>query len=309
MQSDSPYRAPQAHLEQNIAPPGSPIIIKQHPASKGAEWFFAGFRRVFQEPFAWTGIGAINLLLLLLFLVVSLIPILGSFIPSLFYPVLVAGFMQAAANQDRGQLSVGDLFAGFSTQTGQLFLTGALYIAMIFGALVVILIAMVALGVSIGSLNSSLISERWIMLMLIGMLLFIGLMLPAIMAIWFAPALVILLKVEAIEALKLSFKACLRNFLPYLIYGLVALGVTILFILIVGGLFGVIAVSSNGGGAPTAGMIFMIMLVYLIMGLWGAPVVFCSIYQSYLDIFELEQDGSTHQEQRSNQSVDIITRR
>ena len=38
---------------------------------------------------------------------------------------------------------------------------------------------------------------------------------------WFAPALVALRGVSAIDAMKLSFVSCLRNWLPFLLYGLV----------------------------------------------------------------------------------------
>ncbi len=290
MQSNSPYQAPQAQLEQNIAAPGSAIIIKQGSAADGARWLFSGFRRVFQSPAIWTGIGAINLLVFLLFMVVSIIPILGSFIPSLFYPVIAAGFMRAAANQDTQQLKVSNLFAGFSEQTGQLFITGALYIAMVLGAMIIIFIVMMALGFSLFSAGGSAFDEQWLLMVLLAVLLFIGLTLPAIMAIWFAPALIILLKVDAIEAIKLSFKACMRNFLPYLIYGLVAL----LLLIVIGALFFglfTLAPLNDASGMTTQGIVIMV-IAYLMMVVWGAPIIFSSIYESFKDIFELDEEAA-----------------
>ncbi|MBS1203060.1 MAG: hypothetical protein H6R22_1569 [Chromatiaceae bacterium] len=47
---------------------------------------------------------------------------------------------------------------------------------------------------------------------------------PIAMAILFAPALVALNDVPVLRALELSFIGCWRNILPFLVYGLVALG-------------------------------------------------------------------------------------
>ena len=45
---------------------------------------------------------------------------------------------------------------------------------------------------------------------LIGMLLAAGLSVPLYMAVWFAPALIVLHEVAPVAALKASFLACLR---------------------------------------------------------------------------------------------------
>lgn len=302
MQSNSPYQAPQAQLEHNIAAPGSAIIIKQGSATDGARWLFSGFRRVFQSPMAWTGIGLINLLVLLLFTIVSIIPILGSFIPSLFYPVIAAGFMRAAANQAEQRLKVSDLFAGFSEQTGQLFITGALYIAMLLGALIITFIIMMALGFSLFSTGNSAFSDQWFLMLLLAVLLFIGLTLPAIMAIWFTPALIILLKVDAIEAIKLSFKACMRNFVPYLIYGVVAL----LMMLVVGAIFyGLFAIGlMKDADGITAQGIVLIAAAYLFAVIWGIPIIFCSVYESFIDIFAVDKEAAS----ADQHAASVITR-
>ena len=59
--------------------------------------------------------------------------------------------------------------------------------------------------------------------MSIGFLLMMALVIPVLMAYWFAPALVVLNDKTAIDAMKLSFKGSLRNMLPYLWYGVVAM--------------------------------------------------------------------------------------
>jgi hypothetical protein len=46
--------------------------------------------------------------------------------------------------------------------------------------------------------------------------------LPIVMAIWFAPALVVFNAMQPVDALKASFHACLKNTLVFLVYGLMA---------------------------------------------------------------------------------------
>jgi uncharacterized membrane protein len=45
---------------------------------------------------------------------------------------------------------------------------------------------------------------------------------------WFAPALVFLQDVDPIEAIKASFIGCLRNIVPFLVYGVAGLFLAIL---------------------------------------------------------------------------------
>ena len=80
------------------------------------------------------------------------------------------------------------------------------------------------------------------------------------MAYWFAPVLVGLNNLTAVQAMKLSFVACLRNMLPFLLYGL----------------------------------IFMLLLIVAIipfgLGLLVAvPLMMTSLYTSYVDVFNVQQ--------------------
>jgi uncharacterized membrane protein len=58
---------------------------------------------------------------------------------------------------------------------------------------------------------------------LLGILAAAALSIPLVMAYWFAPALVALNGYAPFEAMKTSFSACLKNVLPFLVYGLVGL--------------------------------------------------------------------------------------
>src|SRR6185436_6154227 len=90
---------------------------------------------------------------------------------------------------------------------------------------------------------------------LLAVLLILALMLPLFMAIWFAPPLVVFQGLGAIEAMKASFTGCLRNVMPFLLYGVVLL------------IFGVLASIPMGLG-------WLVLL----------PVTAASIYTAYRDI-------------------------
>jgi uncharacterized membrane protein len=96
---------------------------------------------------------------------------------------------------------------------------------------------------------------------LLVLLIVMAVALPIFMAFWFAPALVAISNMSPIDALAASFKGCLKNILPFLLYGIVFL---VLFIL----------------GSIPLGLGLLVVL----------PLVFTSTYAAYRDIF-LGDDG------------------
>ena len=76
------------------------------------------------------------------------------------------------------------------------------------------------------------------------------------MAAWFASALVALDGMEPWQALKSSFFACLKNIIPFLVYGLVMLVLSIIATIPLG-------------------------LGWLVLG----PLTIASIYTAYRDVF------------------------
>jgi len=91
------------------------------------------------------------------------------------------------------------------------------------------------------------------------LLIVVALFIPVTMAVWFAPALVMLDGIEPWPALKWSFFGCLKNMWPFLVYGLV---------------FFVLAIVAS---IPFG-------LGWLLLG----PVLIASVYTSYRDIFHAE---------------------
>ena len=256
----NPYAVPQADLvtEADDDEMTGPVAV---PAGHGWGWLARGFWHFRQNPFAWI----ITLVVwFVIAIVVSLIPLIGSLAITLLSPVVLAGILIGVAAQDEGQdFEVGHLFAGFSRNPGQLVLTGVLYMVgfILIGVVVAILmggaIAMLG-GMSTmqnpdpEAMASVMGSPSVIMAMLVGMALSI----PLVMAYWFAPALVALEGVSAVTAMKLSFVGCLKNVLPFLLYGVIGL---VFFIL----------------GAIPFGLGLLIIL----------PVMMASIYVSFRDIY------------------------
>lgn len=200
-------------------------------AGRGAGWLLEGFDYFKRSAGAWIGV---TILLVIIVIVGGLIPFLGSLAVQLLMPVFIAGLILGCRAQDEGaSLGVNHLFAGFGNQTGQLILIGALYLA---GALVILFLTaifgLLLLGnmeflnqVAAGDMNAMAEHARSILLVV---LIALALYVPLIMAVWFAPALVVLHDLGAIEAMTYSFKGCLQNIVPFLIYGLVGLVLTIL---------------------------------------------------------------------------------
>jgi uncharacterized membrane protein len=58
---------------------------------------------------------------------------------------------------------------------------------------------------------------------LIPLLLGLALAVPLVAAIWFAPALVVFHNLSALDAMRASLRGCLRNIVPFLLYGVLAL--------------------------------------------------------------------------------------
>jgi uncharacterized membrane protein len=72
------------------------------------------------------------------------------------------------------------------------------------------------------------------MAILVGVLVMLALMVPLLMAYWFAPALIILNDMDAIAAMRASFSGCLRNIIPFLVYGIVMLLLAIVAVIPLG---------------------------------------------------------------------------
>lgn len=217
--------------------PVTAITPKAMPIGRGAGWLLDGFGYFSRSPMVW--IGAI-ILVIIIGGAISFIPIIGALAPYLFMPVITGGLMLGCqAQAEGGEFTINYLFAGFSKNTGPLFVLGLIYmlcVIVIAVVVVIIIIAMIggtAILQDIQAGNPEVIANN-IKVILLGILMMLALYLPLLMALWFAPALVVLNEVSPVEALKLSFMACLVNILPFTLYGIVGLVLMILALIPLG---------------------------------------------------------------------------
>jgi hypothetical protein len=284
----SPYAAPSALVEDIHADQERGEFIRDGqvvPAGHGWEWWRSGFGIFRTSPWMWVlvMIVLIGLFLLaggLVFMIaismmrtspagfMLVIGLIGLAL-TIVYPIFVGGIMLGARAADEGEgLGVGHVFAGFGHSSGRLATVG---LAMLVGNFVIQVLVTLLFG---AWLRTGAMSTNPAMMLQQGALVFLvylALTLPLAMGFWFAPALVVFNDSPAVDAIRSSFLGCLKNVVPFLIYGLVALGLGIVVTVFVGILAGL----TRGVG------ILLLLALPLALG----PIVIGSIYASYRDIY------------------------
>jgi hypothetical protein len=223
-------------------------------AGNGWQWIRGGFELFRQNPVIWI---ALFFIYLLICMGMSIVPIIGPILVNLLAPVFMAGFMLGCQALESGEeLEINHLFAGFKHNTAQLITVGGLYLAGMIVIAGVIFVtaggAVLALGEAEHAMQAGADADK----LLLPLLLLLALMLPLIMAYWFAPTLVVFHGISAADAMKLSFAACLRNIMPFTVYSLVCVLLLLLAAIPLG-----------------LGLVVMI------------PTMTASLYVSYKDIF------------------------
>ena len=223
-------------------------------AGSAFDWLRQGWALFVVNPGVWI---AMTIVLLVIVLGLNIVPLVGTLAAQLLTPVFGAGLLLASQKAADGQApEIGDLFAGFQKNAGPLVMLGVLYMA----AMLVIFVVVMLLGG--GSVAGGLMMGRGAGVglalggLMLAMLLTLALSVPVFMALWFAPALVLVNNLAPAEALKASFNACLKNTLAFLVYGLIVM---------VLGFFAALPV----------------MLGFLVL----VPVLAGSLYASYRDVF------------------------
>ena len=223
-------------------------------AGQGWTWIAEGFGLFKKAPGIWI---ALVVILFVILVVLAFIPLLGAVATFLVVPVFVGGLLLGCrALQGGGELEVAHLFSGFKAHTGNLIVIGALAIA---GWIVVMLpvIVIVGAGAFLAALRGDAAGVAALGgSFMLAWLVALALSIPIYMALWFAPALVVLRGMAPIEAIKESFLGCLRNVLPFLVYSIVLM------------VLGIVAAIPLGLG-------------WLVLG----PTLIASVYTSYRDIY------------------------
>lgn len=252
--SSNPYAAPKAAVADAITPvqgnfvPGGRAV----PAGHGWLWIVEGWSIFKRQPWMWIGMLVI---IFLIIVAIALIPLLGSLLLSLAWPIYSAGFAYCGREAEAGrEIELGHLFVGFRERFGTLVAVGAIYLLASFAVMLVVALFM---GVSVfvffgGTPDPSMAPLTVVLIALIAM----ALLLPLVMTIWFAPPLVLFQSYGALQSMRESFFACLKNILPFLVYGVIGLA------------------------------LFIVAAIPLLLG-WLVlfPVMAASFYTCYRDVF------------------------
>lgn len=276
--------------------PDTVITPRVVPAGTGATWWADGWRVLAASPGTW-------LLIIVVYFAIQIlldnVPHIGSFASWLLTPVFAGGMMLGCAALGRGEpLRVSHLFDGFkANHFVSLLLLGVFNMVACLIAIIVCVVVMIA-DIGIGGLTdlTNFASDPWRILSTLG----VSFLLVVVMAIlvtaalamanWFAPALIVLRDAQPLAAMKTSLRACMRNWLPFLVYGLVGLGLAI----VLGGMFmaalgfigyefivaiynGVFAWKSIGFG------VLSLFAVGIALTVVGSVVLFGSTWAGYRD--------------------------
>jgi len=234
---------------------------------RGWQWLFEGFWLFRKTPVIWL---ALTLALGLMWVVSLIIPVLGPLLFNLLSPALFAGLMVGCRALESGKpLEMAHLFAGFRQHAAPLVTVGGVYLV---GTVIVVGIVLVVAG---GSMLPAVLTKPGTDIetlraaarsMAVALAIGAAVYLPVLMAVWFAPLLVVFNGLAPVAAMKLSFTACVSNTVPFLVYGVAVLMAWIVLSL---------PAALGAAGALLAAALLVASI----------PVLICSVYMSYRDIF------------------------
>jgi len=250
------------------------------PALRGVAWLRDAYSMVSGARLPW---------LVLLFLyylvlgVIDFIPFIGQIAAPILKPVFAVGFLAAAWSQERGGTpEPKQLFQGFRSNLWALIPLGLFLVV----------------GITLAVLGTALVDDGKLLDVLSGkakfddalladdqvqyaMLFAAACALPVMLAMWFAPALVVFQDCSAPVALRSSLLAALANWKPIAVYGLL--------VFFFGGVVPGMATAAIALVAP-ASVAFTIALVLLLPYLFlFIATLHVSDYVSYRDIFHADE--------------------
>lgn len=237
-------------LPGNFNPEARSVAI-----GRGWDWIADGWSIFRKAAGIWIGMIVV---LAVIFIAAHLIPFVGAIAMQILWPVFVGGLMLACRTiAQGGEAQFSQLFAGFQHRTGTLVALGAVWLVI---SIIIVVIVVAITGVQVlAFMNMGGNPEQMAGIALTALLAFLiilALMLPLVMATWFAPALIVFQEMGVGAAMRASFVGCVKNILPFLLYGVLTF------------IAAVIASIPLGLG-------------WLVL----APVLTASVYTSYRDIY------------------------
>ena len=260
---------------------GSPSEFSRRDARSGIDWLRRAYAMFRAAPLRWL------MLLFSYYLIVSISEFgpwraFGQFVAPILKPVFAVGFLAAAWSQERGSPpKLAYLFRGFRSNLFALIPLGIVFLA---GMTVAVLATtMVDDGKLIALLSGAekpseelLASGRVQLAMLFGA----ACALPTLLALWFAPALVVFDDAGALRAMGTSLRAAVANWKPIALYGLTvfALG---------GALPGLALSIAQFFGETVTGVLALFVVLPYLFAL--VATLHISDYVSYRDVFHADE--------------------
>lgn len=212
------------HTSDNLLPTHNKL-----PAGDGIEWLKQAWSLFKKDFVIWL---VLIVAWLITILVLNFIPYIGQLALSLVSPAIIAGFFYMAHQAHQGhKVEFNDVFYGFKNKLEPLLILGAIQLVF-YIALGLITVLGVTLGgmAMIASAAADSAASMFVTMAFAtaGTLVLILISIPFSMAMLYAPILVLLHDMTVTQALSRSLKACLSNWLPWLLFCIVT---TVLFML------------------------------------------------------------------------------
>ena len=239
--------------------------INRVDAGRGAGWYADGWNIIKGQIGMWI---LLILIYFVLAFVLGIIPIIGGLIMALIGPGLIAGLYAAARAASSGEkVEAGHLFMAFKDEEkrGPMLTLGAINIGL---TIVLVLTIGLIIGGGMGVNHMAgddpeMMAQAMQGAGLAGLLVILVVSLAIAMAMIYAAPLVMFTETSPMDALKLSFKASLTNWLPLLVFGLIFIPLAI------------------------------IAMIPLMLGwLFLMPVLMGALYASYSEIFGIPETPS-----------------
>lgn len=220
----NPYQAPTAMLDESRVDDGELLDEPNRlPASHGISWIMGAWELFMARPSIWLITGLIYFVLIAALGALSALPVL-KYLTGILAVYFSVGFAYIAYQLEHDEdVSVGDVFIGFRHNAVNLLLLCILLfvISVIFlvamAFIVVALFAMVGISVP----NAQNLSSLGLMMTIPMMLVAVIILVPIMMIMAYSPLLVFFHDMSVFGAIKFSLSACLRNILPFLLFGVV----------------------------------------------------------------------------------------
>jgi hypothetical protein len=226
MNTSNPYQAPSAPVSDPVLQSDSGELLdtpRAVPAGHGWRWIAQAWELFKANPLVWM---ALVFLFFGVNLALNIVPLVGPLLGNMLFPFLVAAVGLLGEGIRRGGAAdLGAALNGLQTLVGGLVVLGLLYLL----AMIVVGMAMVVPLVAMGGLKAMAGhggQPSGGFFAVIALVVF-AVTVPVAMAFYFAPYLVAINGKSPIDAIKLSFAACVRNILPGILLMLGFIGLAI----------------------------------------------------------------------------------